>query len=119
MGTHPNAILMAVLTPDDLARETYRAILKFAKVENHKDDQIEIGSKKYHHVVMEGSYDESWQISAKEGEIAIFDLVTYGYGESISWEKLEKQKSELEEFCRTVCEKFHCKHRIEVTANYW
>ena len=28
MSIHPNAILMAVLIPNDLARKTFRAILK-------------------------------------------------------------------------------------------
>lgn len=31
MSTHPNAILMAVLTPEDLSRKTMKAILREIK----------------------------------------------------------------------------------------
>ncbi|MGD9157169.1 MAG: hypothetical protein PVG39_02060 [Desulfobacteraceae bacterium] len=117
MSTHPNVILMAVLKPDDLARKTMREILAEFKVEN--DDDIKIGSKDYIWIIMEDDYDEGYQISSDEGDLIFFDLVTYGYGEFINWEKLEKQKQELEIWAKDICEKHNCQYEIRVSANYW
>lgn len=118
MSSHPNVILMVQLVPDDLARKTYRAMLE-EFVEDENEDQIKIGNTEYNHEVMEEAYNESWQISAKEGSIVVFDMVTYGYGEKIEWGKLETQKTELENWAKIVCEKYHCSYKIFVGANHW
>ena len=41
--------------------------------------------------------EENWQVSAPEGSIVLLDLVTYGYGEQISWDELSRRKVALEE----------------------
>jgi len=117
MSTHPNVILMVVLIPDGLSRKTMRDIL--AEFSTSDDGDIKIGSEKYHSLVMEDDYDESNQISGKEGDLIFYDLVTYGYGEVISWDNLVNRKVELEKWARIVCEKYKCKFDIKVTANYW
>jgi hypothetical protein len=117
MGTHPNVILMVALTPDDLSRKTMRTILEESEKAALSD--IVIGTESYHALIMEDSYDEGWQISAKEGDLVFFDLVTYGFGESITWDKLEKQKAELEEWAKDTCKAHNCTYEIRVTANYW
>ena len=119
MSAHPNVLLILRLTPDGLARKTYKAILKDSDVKDVDMDDIEIGEEKYHHMVMEGDYDEGYQISAKEGDIVIFDLVTYGYGEDISFEKLSGQKQELSVWAESICKKHNCAFEISVSANYW
>lgn len=53
------------------------------------------------------------------GDIIVYDMVTYGYGELIEWDKLVKQKEELEAWAKIMCEKFNCSYKIFVTANYW
>lgn len=118
MSTHPNAILMARLTPDGLSRKTMRDILSAFNVS--EDDEIQIGGEDYYHVVMESDFDaDGYQIAAKEGDLVFFDMVTYGYGEVITWEKLQAQKESLEAWAKTVCERFRCTYEIAVTANYW
>jgi len=119
MSTHPNAILLLTLTPNGLARKTMRGILTEAGLDGESDGQISIGGTKYDHLVMESDFDESMQLSAKEGDLLFFDLVTYGYGEQIAWEALESQKNALEEWARGVCERHNCTFKISVTANYW
>lgn len=118
MSTHPNVILMAVFTPDDLARKTYRAILADAGLTDD-DDNLTVGGEEYNHMVMEGDYDKGFQISAKEGDIVVFDLVTYGYGERKKWADLEAQKASLQEWAAGICERHHCSVEIFVSANYW
>lgn len=118
MSTHPNVILLLALTPDGLARKTHRSILE-SSVSGKKDDTIKIGNSEYYHKVMEGEYDDGWQVSANEGDIVFFDLVTYGYGETIEWDKLEAQKRELEEWAKDICQRFNCSYKIFITANYW
>jgi hypothetical protein len=120
MGTHPNVILLLVLTPQGLSRKTRKELVdEFGKFPEHLDTDLVIADKDYHQEVMEDDYDESWQISASEGDIIVFDLVTYGYGKKVSWESFEEQKKELEAWAIQVSEKYHCSWRIFVTANYW
>ena len=92
MGTHPNAVLLLTLTPDDLPRKTWRYILQEAKVFEWENDgvideegDIKIGDSDYHQMCMKSDYDEGMQISAKEGDIVLLDMVTYGYGDLIEW----------------------------------
>lgn len=118
MSTHPNAMLLLVLTPDDLARKTYRAILDEAGLK-HNDEDIKIAGDDYHHRVMEEDYYEDSQITAKEGDIVLWDLVTYGYGATITWAKLEAQKNTLEAWAKNICERHKCSFEIFVSANYW
>jgi hypothetical protein len=118
VSTHPNVILLLLLTPEDTSRKTMRAILAEAGVED-EDRDIKIGDKTYHHKVFEEDYDDDWQIAAKEGDLAFFDLVTYGYGEAVTWESLNAQKLVLEEWAKDICARHRCSYEIRVTANYW
>jgi hypothetical protein len=117
MSNHPNAMLILALTPDDLARKTYRAILKEAGID--PEEELKIDDQTYHHGVMESDYEEDFQLELPEGTIYIFDLVTYDYGEKIEWSKLEAQKLALEEWGRGICERHHCQFEIFIGANYW
>ena len=119
MSTHPNVILMSRITPDDLPMKTMKAIVEEYKKRDDDDTDIIIGGWDYHAVVIEGGYDEGWQISGKDGDIIFFDLITYGYGESVSWNELEKQKESLDKWSKVVCEKHHASYEILVSANYW
>lgn len=118
MSTHPNVILLLTLAPDGLARKTMRDILTESQ-HDEDDEEIKIGDEKYHYCVMESDYEDNWQIAAKEGSLIFFDLVTYGYGEQIAWDKLEAQKQELETWAKGICERHHCQYQISVSANYW
>ena len=119
MSNHPNTILLCTLTPHGLSRKTMREILAEAGVEDGSDNDIKIGSKGYNHRVMESNYDDDYQLAAPEGSLLFFDYVTYGYGEDVLWGKLERQKNELEEWAKKVCENHKCDYKISVTANYW
>ncbi|HEY4087154.1 MAG TPA: hypothetical protein VGM43_14510 [Bryobacteraceae bacterium] len=118
MSTHPNVILLLELVPDDLSNRARRAIMADCGVSD-ADTDLKIGGTDYHHRVMESDYDEDMQLSAREGSIVIYDLVTYGYGERIAWDVLTAQKAALEEWAKQVCEKHHCTSSIWITANYW
>lgn len=117
MSTHPNVILALALKPDDGTRKTHRAIMEEAGVA--LDDQIKIEGADYHVTVMESDYDDGYQISADEGDIVLFDMVTYGYGETIEWSKLEQQKASLDAWAKGVCERHKCSAKVFMTANYW
>jgi hypothetical protein len=118
MSTHPNVILMAVLTPDGLSRKTMKDILQANNVTD-PDFDVKIVDEDYHHIVMESDYEEGFQVSAGEGDLVFLDMVTYGYGDTIEWGKLVKQKDNLEDWAKRMCDKFNCSYKIIVTANYW
>lgn len=118
MSTHPNVILAVALTPDNLTRKTLRNILEESETDSFGDG-VKIGKHEYNSLVMESDYDEGYQISGDEGDIIFFDLVTYGYGETISWRLLEEQKEELEKWVKDICSRYSCTYNIFVTANYW
>jgi len=117
MSAHPNVILMALLKPDELSRGTMRNILE----ENDADafGDILICDDDYHPLVMESEYHDDFQISADEGDLVFFDMITYGYGECIAWNKLEERKFNLEKWAEDICNRHHCSYEIKITANYW
>jgi hypothetical protein len=118
MSTHPNAILAVALKPDGLTRATFRAIQ--VEMDTSDDDAaFKIGGKSYNVEIMESDYSEDYQISADEGDIVVFDMVTYGYGAVITWDALDTQKRVLDEWAAGICERHKCTRRIFVTANYW
>jgi hypothetical protein len=123
MSAHPNVILMAVLTPDNTSRKTMREILAAAHPAMEPGsvnyDQVRIGDRDFDTLVMESEYDEGWQIGGEEGQIIVFDLLTYGYGEEIAWDELVRIKDELEAWAIDACAKHACSYRITVSANYW
>ena len=118
MSTHPNAILMGVLVPDDLARKTWRAILEDVGADAI-DPSFKIGDSNYSLLLMEEGYDDGWQITAPEGSIVAHEFLTYGYGETIEWPKVEKAKAELEAWLAGIAERHKCSYSIHLTANYW
>ncbi len=117
MSTHPNAILLLVLTPDETARKTFRAIKEACGVQD--DNNIKIEGVEYHVEVMEGDYNDGYQITAAEGDIIVFDFLTYGYGERIEWSKLIERQAELSKWAEGICERHKCSAKFYVTANYW
>jgi len=120
MSTHPNVLLVLQLLPDDLPMKTYRAILKDNGVDNPEYDliRIEDDGYGYKHQVMENDYDEEMQLAAAPGSIVVYDMVTYGYGETIAWSDLEKRKNALEKWAILTCQKHQCgEYKIFVTAN--
>lgn len=119
MSTHPNVILMAVLTPDGLSRKTMRDILVDNNLEKDSDFHVKIGGESYAHMIMESKYDNDLQISAAVGDLVFHDFVTYGYGECIEWSSLEERKIRLKRWAMETSEKHHCSYKIVVTANYW
>jgi hypothetical protein len=139
MSTHPNVLLIAVLTTNDLSRNTMLEILEEAGAK--KNDKIRLPGGKaetvedrradreallnapnslgLYHTVMENDYDEGWQISAKEGDLVFLAMLTYGYGEYVLWDALASLREILDEWCKGVCERHRCKYEIRISANYW
>ena len=121
MSSHPNAILMLTLQPQDLPRKTMRAILSEAGVDpDEESPQIKIGEHDYSVKLMEESYNESFQIAAPVGSIVLHDFLTYGYGDKCQWESASAQQTALQQWALAACERHNCTiHEIAVAANYW
>lgn len=120
MSSHPNVVLMAVLTPDDGSRKTFRAMAEAAGAEISEGSyQQKIGKQDFSVMVMEEDYEEDLQIQGGEGNIVAYDMVTYGYGEVVTWAELNELRESLEEWAKNACERYSCKYEIKVTANYW
>lgn len=119
MSSHPNVVLLLRLTPDGLSRKTLRDILFGDPTNSPDDESINIGGTDYSYLILEDSYDDDWQVSGKEGDLLFFDLVTYGYGKSISWDELATKKESLESWAQSICQSHSCDYEIVVTANHW
>lgn len=118
MSSHPNVILKCTFKPKNLPKSTFDAIC--AEWRKDDDHRTKIGGDDYHIIfMMDEEYNESWQLSGKEGDIFVFDMVTYGYGEEIAWAELQRRKTAVEEWANAVCDKHACEYSISVTANYW
>lgn len=118
MSTHPNVILMSVFKPDFGSRKTVREAFPQAKEEDYSHC-VKIGDDKYSINIMESDYDEVLQIGAAEGDFVLYKLVTYGYGESISFNDLSEKVKLLTEFSYEICRNHSCTYQIRVGANYW
>lgn len=131
MSTHPNAMMIAVLSPADLPRKTLRALREACGADpDDSDANVEIptgydGPEKYKRtddygiVLMESDYDEDQQISAPEGSIVLWDFLTYGYGETKLWADVAAQQQRLAAWCDKHCPTLNCTYEIRLTANYW
>jgi hypothetical protein len=118
MSAHPNTMLILALTPDDLPMKTYRELCEEFKVK--EGGEFKIGGEDYlHHGVMEDTFCNNYSLALPVGTIYLFDYVTYGYGEKITFVELFKQKESLAGWAMDVCEKFHCTFEIFVSANKW
>lgn len=143
MGAHPNVILKCTVKADGTTRKLLRDLLaqnrheipdsslplfldsKGEVVKNaitgkdlrhsRDDDELCIGDYCYDTLVMESEYDESWQISGEEGDLIIFDLVTYGYGQEITLRDLQQRIDSLE----TWAIQHSLSYKISISANYW
>jgi hypothetical protein len=112
-------MIIGVLTPDNLARKTFRAIVDESGT-LLEDPRIKIYGRDYSIFVMDGNgYDESYQISAPEGSIVVHDYLTYGYGEWIEWDQLALVKHELKLWLSGVAERHQCSYSIRISANYF
>lgn len=118
MGSHPNTVLMAVLTPDELSRKTMRTILAENGMTDELDDLV-IDGRDYNSIIMEEDYARDYQISASEGDLVFFTHVTYGYGDTVTWDEIKKAKKSLETWAEKMAAKHNCSCKIYVTANYW
>ncbi len=119
MSTHPNAILLGILIPDDLSRKTYRAICESVGTDA-SEAYFTIGDKRHYSMaVMESDYDDNSQISAPEGSITVWTFLTYGYGETIDWEEAAAERVRLEEWLKKIAAEHKCSYSIRLTANYW
>ena len=139
MSTHPNAMLILRLEPDDVPRKTLREMLDehrkgfdrdsdgLIRVNEHgsnyprllDDNVFCIGNIVYRSKLMDG-YDESDQIDGEEGQIVLFDLMTYGYGESIAFDEVKRRAEALNAWAVENCPKHKIsKWSVEVSANFW
>lgn len=83
------------------------------------DGRLKIGADDFRMLVMESDYDEGDQIGAPEGSIIVFRLVTYGYGESLSWQELDTMRAPLDAWATEAGTKHGFKHEIRIGANHW
>ena len=119
MSVHPNTVLFVELVPDDLPNKTFRAIVEENAEGGMEDPSFEIEGDLYHFVLAESDYDRAYQLRTKKGCIYALSMVTYGYGQTISWEEIATKKNNLEAWSVRTARIHNCEHTIGITANYW
>mgnify|MGYP000925323233 CR=1 FL=1 len=119
MSTHPNVMIQCVLTVDDGMRKTERALLKDFGGDGIYDDCVIVGGADYKVTCMEDSYEDGYQISAEEGQLVLHDYLTYGYGEAMTWDKVEERVESLRAWAESAKEKHKFSYEIRIGANYW
>lgn len=119
MSIHPNALLMLHLSPNDLPRKTFLEIVRDAG-SDPDDAQVKIDGHDYSVKLMDGDYDEGWQVSGAEGEIVLMSMVTYGYGERISWDDLRTRANALATWAEENMDRYKlASAKVSIGANYW
>jgi hypothetical protein len=122
MSTHPNAMLLCVLTPDQGSRKTARELYaEFGKDQeyDYSEGYLVIGGRDYSIEVMESDYEDGYQISANEGDIVLHLYLTYGYGETVTWGELVPMVEALNAWADANGEKFQFSYETRIGANYW
>ena len=133
MSTHPNTLLIAVFTPDDLARKTHRNIVDQYKYSDseinggdlripriQEDDNKRFNDARFCSFIMENDESgEDIQIDAPIGSIVVHKFLTYGYYEKIAWEDAYRNYCALRDWALLVDKQHKCSHEIYISANYW
>lgn len=121
MSTHPNTLIVGVITVDGTSRKTLRAMQGDEWLSwNEALDSFKIGKRDFTANVMEEDYDQNgYQISAPEGSIVLHTYLTYGYGETVEWEEVVSVRDTLNQWLTDVCDRHGGSHKIILTANYW
>lgn len=120
MSSHPNAMLLVTITPDDSSRKTFRDMAAHEGSEiSEGSADIRIGGRRFSASVMENDYDEGKQISAEEGQIVMYGFLTYGYGEQAPWHEVAALVDAVETWAEEACARFKFTYKISISANYW
>jgi hypothetical protein len=127
MSSHPNAMLKLTLTPDGWMSDDFDlmgAILTDNGVDPDEVDythtDINFENQSYSIILRDEDYDEcEFGVDAEVGEIMVTAFLTYGYQETMSWERAVEGKGKLERWAVGVCAKYGCTYKLEITANYW
>lgn len=134
MGNHPNSILMAIIKgpdetsvnwdeKDDNYDVEYHNFNNFCSTFNINPEEGEIlidGNIYYVMPSSEGDSSGYHIYGDNDGDILIWDYISYGYGDYIDWDRLHLQKVALQNWCDEI--KFKLpgfEYKIVVTANYW
>lgn len=118
MSSHPNTMLFCILTPDDLARKTYRSILSSEGIDED-DSGVKIAGRTFSIQVMEEDYDDGYQIAAQEGQIVLHTYLTFDYGDRVEWDELVMIKDALQAWAESASAQHKCSYAISIGANYW
>lgn len=120
MSTHPNAMLLCTLIPNGGSRKTFRDIAAHEGQEiSDGSFDVKVGGRRYSAHVMESDYDESYQISAAEGNIVLHTFLTYGYGEKVPLHELNTVIEEMQQWAALAGARHDCTFELHITANYW
>ncbi len=118
MSEYPNCLLLGILIPDDLPSKTYRAVC--AEVGAVGDDpSTHIGEQLFHLKLMDGDYDEGMQVSAPSGSTVFVGMVTYGYGDTMTWEEFVALRDALYARLTDIAAKVQASVEIRISANHW
>ena len=123
MSMHPNTMLLAILKPKYTGECIFEKIWNQIADEDGEEGEygeLYLRNSSYKCInYSKDSYLEDYQIELEEGEVAIFDMVTYGYSDKTEWNKVEQQKKELEEWLVEYSNKIDFSFVMYLSANLW
>jgi hypothetical protein len=112
-------MLQCVLTVNDGARKTQRALKAAYPGKYTDEDRIKIGERDYSLTVMESDYDEGYQISADEGQIVLHEYLTYGYGETVAVDDMLARIAAVKAWAEEAKGPHGFTYEIRIGVNYW
>lgn len=119
MGHHPNTILVAsIWSPSDQPDEFLTALdPEWESNGSIQLDQLKLGHDGHYSVVVNADPDQG--IYPAEGSFAVYDYLTYGWGDEISLDEFDSKVANFKFLVQNFCDLHGCTYSISLSANFW
>lgn len=119
MGMYPKTILVASIRPPNGQPDEFLTSLdpEWESNGSIQLDQLRLTHDGYYQVVV--NVDQDQGIFPAEDSFAVFEYLTYGWGEEITLEELEPKLAHFRSLVINFCNLHKCTYSISLSANFW
>ena len=119
MGCNPNTILIASIRPPNGQPDEFLNALdpEWESEGSIQLDQLRLTHDGHYQVVVGEDNDQG--IYPKEDSFAVYDYLTYGWGDEISLDEFDDKVLNFKALVQNFCHLHKCTYSISLRANFW
>lgn len=119
MGCHPNTLLVASIRPPSGQPDEFLNVLDPEWPDNGtiQLDQLRLTHDGHYQVVV--GEDSEQGVYPKEDSFAVFQYLTYGWGDEISLDEFDAKVANFKTLVQNFCDLHGCTYSINLSANSW